>query len=55
MATAVTEKFVPWQGRVLREAGLRNPEEENPKYSCELSARDAEVLDTANSLGESLR
>ena len=29
--------------------------EENPKYTCELSARDAEVLDTANSLGESLR
>src|SRR6266704_5527823 len=28
---------------------------ENPKYTCELSARDAEVLDTANSLGESLR
>ncbi len=26
MATALTGKFVPWQGRVLTEAGLRNPE-----------------------------
>jgi len=26
MATAMTGKFVPWQGRVLTEAGLRNPE-----------------------------
>ncbi len=40
MATAMTGKFVPWQGRVLTEAGLRNLErqEENPRYSSELSA-----------------
>ena len=32
MATALTGKFVPWQGRVLTEADLRNSEqpEQNP-------------------------
>jgi len=32
MATAMTGKFVPWQGRVLTEADLRNLErlEESP-------------------------
>ena len=55
MATAMTGKFVSWQGRVLTEADLRNPEhpEENPEYSSGLSARDREVLDTANSLSQS--
>lgn len=48
-------KVCPWQGRVLTEASLRNLErlEENGQYSSELSVVDREVLDTANSLGES--
>jgi hypothetical protein len=57
MATAMTGKFVAWQGRVLTKAGLRNSEEpeQNPQYSSELSVRDREVLDTANRLSESSR
>jgi len=57
MATAMTGKFVPWQGRVLTEADVWNPEgpEQTPQYSSELSAGDREVLDTANCLGESSR
>ncbi len=57
MATAMTGKFVPWQGRVLTEAGLRNLErqEENPRYSSELSAPDGEVLDSTMNLGEPSR
>ena len=57
MATAMTGKFVPWQGRVLTEADLQNPQgpEQNPKYSSELSGLDREVLDTAKTLGESSR
>jgi len=40
MATAMTGKLVPWQGRVLTEADFRNSEglEHEPEYSCELSA-----------------
>ena len=57
MAMAVPGKVVSWQGRVLTEAGLRNLEglEENPQYTCELSALDREVLDTPNSMVESSR
>ncbi len=57
MATAMTGRFVPWQGRVLTEADLQNPQgpEQNPKYSSELSGLDREVLDTAKTLGESSR
>ena len=57
MATAVPGKFVSWRGRVLREAGLRNLEglEENPQYTCELSALDREVLDTPSSMVDSSR
>ncbi len=57
MATAMTGKFVAWQGRVLAKAGLQNSDEpeQNPQYSSELSARDREVLDTANRLSESSR
>jgi len=57
MATAMTGKLFPWQGRVLTEADLRNSEEpeQNPAYSSELSVRDREVLDTGNSLSESSR
>jgi len=46
MATAMTGKFVPWRGRVLTKAGLRNWDEpeQNPQYSSELSARDREVF-----------
>jgi hypothetical protein len=57
MAMAVPGKFVSWRGRVLTEAGLRNLEglEENPQYTCELSALDREVLDTPSSMVESSR
>ena len=57
MAMAMTGRFVPWQGRVLTEADLQNPQgpEQNPKYSSELSGLDREVLDTAKTLGESSR
>ena len=56
MATAMTGKFVPWQGRVLTEADVPNPRRlDQDPYSYELSARDREVLDTANNLGESSR
>ncbi len=55
MATAMTGKFVPWQGRVLTEADLSRCLHFRRPYRHELSARDTEVLDTAKSLGESLR
>ena len=57
MATAMTGKFSPWQGRVLTEADVLNLEmpELNSEYSSELSGGDREVLDTANRLSESSR
>ncbi len=53
MATALTGKLVPWQGRVLTAVDVLNLEmpEQNSEYSSELSGWDREVLDSVNSVG----
>ena len=57
MATALTGKLVPWQGRVLTAVDVLNLEmpEQNSEYSSELSGGDREVLDTMSKLSESSR
>ncbi len=37
MATAMTGRFVPWQGRVLTEADLQNPQGRNKTPNIVLS------------------
>src|SRR5437667_11638260 len=53
IATALTGKLVPWQGRVLTAVDVLNLEmpEQNSEYSSELSGWDREVLDSVNSVG----